>query len=179
MIYFITNRKLININNYINHIGEISKKVEYVIFREKDIEIEKARELINKITQIVDKKKLIINSFFQIANEIDCHGVHFTYRDYFEHNMKVNNGIKIGVSVHNENEIRVLNEKENIDYIIYGHIFNTNCKKDLESKGLEDLKKVVKLSKKEIIPVGGITPENKIEIEKLGINKVAIMSYYY
>jgi thiamine-phosphate pyrophosphorylase len=179
MIYFVTNRKLIEEDKYINHIKEVSKYVDYVIFREKDLDEDSAYKLVLDIIKVMDKKKLIINSFYNIANDIDCYGVHLPYKSFLENNSKVSNNIRIGVSIHSEEEVKVLNEFNNIDYLLYGHIFKSQCKEGLEPRGLEKLRVIKHISKLPVVPIGGINGDNFGRIKELGISDVGIMSYAY
>lgn len=179
MVYFITNRNLINEEKYIEHIEKVAKEVDYVVFREKDLDEERAYKLVLDILNIMDKDKLIINSFYEIANDVKCYGVHFPYVKYLEHHKKVQKGIKIGVSVHGEEEVRILNQYEDVEYIMFGHIFNSQCKKGVKPRGLDTLTRINKLSKFPVIAVGGINNDNIKDINKVGIERIALMSEFY
>lgn len=179
MVYLITNRNLINEEKYIEHIEKISKEVDYVIFREKDLDEERAYKLVLDILNLIDKDKLIINSFYDIANSVKCYGVHFPYVKYLEHHKKVQKGIKIGVSVHSEEEVISLNQYDDIEYIMFGHIFQSQCKSGVKPRGLEMLGRINNLSKFPVIAVGGINNGNIYDIKEVDIERIALMSEFY
>ena len=58
------------------------------------------------------------------------------------------------------------------NYIIVGHIFNTDCKKGLKPKGLDFLKEI----KIEVFAIGGIDFNNYSEVIKTGVTGVCMMS---
>lgn len=176
MFYLITNRKLCGEDRFLEVISEaVEGGIDAIIVREKDLSYSEllayAKE-INKITQ-ANKVKLIINNNIEVANEICADGFHMSYSRFV--NEKIGfEGVK-GVSIHSIEE-GIIAQELGADYVLAGHIFPTECKKDLEPRGIEFIKE---LKERLIIPVialGGITPENIMQLKGIGCNNYAVMS---
>ena len=132
-----------------------------IILREKDLSLEEYRELageVSKICKRVEESRLIIHNFYEIIleNGIDKNGSvnEFTslhmplwkleelYKNqpgvYAELRSKL---LHLGASCHSVEDAK-LAEKLGCTYIIAGHIYNTDCKKGLEGRGLGFLRDV-------------------------------------
>lgn len=62
-------------------------------------------------------------------------------------------------------------------YVTAGHIFPTDCKKGLPPKGLAFLQEISQEANVKVYALGGINPENMMEIKKTGADGVCLMSY--
>src|SRR5699024_7771434 len=65
---------------------------------------------------------------------------------------------------------------EQAQYVMYGHIFHTTCKKDLGPRGLRKLSELVHAVAIPVIAVGGITPDNIRAVMETGAAGAAVMS---
>lgn len=81
----------------------------------------------------------------------------------------------VGVSVHSADEA-ILAEKMGATYVTAGHIFVTDCKKSLEPRGTDFLKKVVSSVNIPVYGIGGISPDNIGKIQSTGAKGGCIMS---
>ncbi len=70
----------------------------------------------------------------------------------------------------------MLAEKLGCTYIIAGHIYDTDCKKGLEGRGLEFLKSVAESVDIPVYAIGGITTENISDVRNAGASGACIMS---
>ena len=166
-----------------------------IILREKDLSLEEYRELageVSKICKWVEESRLIIHNFYEIIleNGIDKNGSvnEFTslhmplwkleelYKNqpgvYAELRSKL---LHLGASCHSVEDAK-LAEKLGCTYIIAGHIYNTDCKKGLEGRGLGFLRDVVESVTIPIFAIGGITPENINDVRNTGAFGACIMS---
>ena len=166
-----------------------------IILREKDLSLEEYRELageVSKICKRVEESRLIIHNFYEIIleNGIDKNGSvnEFTslhmplwkleelYKNqpgvYAELRSKL---LHLGASCHSVEDAK-LAEKLGCTYIIAGHIYNTDCKKGLEGRGLGFLRDVVESVTIPIFAIGGITPENINDVRNTGASGACIMS---
>jgi thiamine-phosphate pyrophosphorylase len=194
----ITNRKLCK--DFYEQISEISKsELNYLIIREKDLNSEKLFDLALKVKEELKNTsiKIIINSNIDVAKKIGADGIQLSFKDFIDINNKLytentinsreevdnfefkGNKYKIykmvGVSIHSFEE-GMQAYKLGADYVIYGHVFQTDCKKDLLPRGVKEIED---LSKKIIIPViglGGIDEGNFKEVLNAGAKGIAIMS---
>ena len=172
----VTNRKLCD--DFYQRIREIAKenKIDYLVLREKDLIEEELEIMAARIKGILkdSKIKLIINSNVKIADNINAYGVQLSYKDYIEGKSKGYDKV-VGVSVHSLDEA-INAEKLGASYILYGHVFETDCKKDLKPRGLDELKNICEKLNINVFAIGGINKENYLEVLKVGTAGVAIMS---
>ena len=80
-----------------------------------------------------------------------------------------------GVSVHSPEEA-VRAEEKGASFLIAGHIFPTDCKKDLPPRGLEYLKDVCRAVSIPVFGIGGIAPENYQDVRETGASGACVMS---
>jgi len=176
MLYLITNRKLALNKDFYNIIDEaVRGGINAIILREKDLSSEELHKMAVKIKEIIGKKevKLIINSNLKVAESVEAHGFHTTFNSFINEKPCFNGSL--GVSVHSVEEA-IEAERHGANYILFGHIFETNCKKDLPPKGLELLMAMKREVNIPVIALGGINPENIKEVKKTGADGVAVMS---
>lgn len=171
----VTNRNLCE--DFYKRIDEISRSnLKYLILREKDLDDDELLLMAKRVKSILSNCsiKLIINNNINVANKVNSYGVHLSYKDFLKNNHKSFKGI-VGVSVHSfEEAIDV--ERKGADYIIYGHIYETNCKKGLKPRGLEELKKICAAINIPVYAIGGISEKNYYDVLRCGVSGVAIMS---
>ena len=171
----VTNRKLCH--DFYKRIGEISKSnLKYLILREKDLDDDELLLMAKRVKNILSNCgiKLIINTNINVANKVNSYGVHLSYKDFLSNKHKNFKGI-VGVSVHSlEEAIDV--ERKGADYIIYGHIYETSCKKGLRPRGVEELKKICITINIPVYAIGGINKKNYGDVLKCGVSGVAVMS---
>ncbi len=156
-MYLITNRHLCNEYRYFEVICEAVKSgVENIIIREKDLNNDELANLYRTIKDnLVDKglkANLIINSNIKVFEEVNADGIHLPFeifKQILKNKYKFDNKKILGISTHSINEIIYLekitrDKKIKIDYITLSHIYETDCKKNLNPKGLKILKEAKK-----------------------------------
>ena len=171
----VTNRKLCN--DFYKRIKEISKSnLKYLILREKDLEYKELLIMAKNVQSILKDSniKLIINSNVEVAEEVNAYGIQLSFKDFCENKGKNFNGIK-GVSVHSLSEA-IEAEKRGANYIIYGHVFNTDCKKGLKPRGLIEFKEICNKVNIPVYAIGGINKENYKSVLEIGADGVAVKS---
>lgn len=195
IIIGITNRGICK--NFYDQIRKISKSnINYLILREKDLNGNELFELSFKVKEILNDTniKLIINSNIEVAKEINADGIQLSFKDfinitnrqYSENIMKNEKNVDkfksigykyrmIGVSIHSLDEgIQAYNL--GADYVIYGHVFETNCKEGIPARGVNEIKELSKKIDIPIIGLGGISKNNFKEVIDSGAKGIAIMS---
>ena len=175
----ISNRKLCENENLEKQIEKIFSAYQRKIIlenfeivaltlREKDLYKNEYLKLVEKIYPICQKYRIDLilhqNYDLRLDNKYNVEGLHLSYNTFKSLNKNIRKELikkykKIGVSIHSIDEAK---EAENLGatYIVAGHIFKTDCKKDLEPRGLEFIQE---LSSALIIPIfaiGGINQEN-------------------
>lgn len=195
IIIGITNRNLSE--NFYGQISKISKsKLDYLIIREKDL---KENELLNLSLQIKERLKttnikIIVNSNMNIAKIIDADGIQLSFKDFtqIKNNLStkiekdINKDVnkleekgdiynKVGVSIHSFEEGKIAYEL-GASYVIYGHVFETDCKKGVDPRGVDEIEALSKVINIPIIGLGGINQKNFEKVINAGASGIAIMS---
>lgn len=158
----------------------ISASVDYVHIREKE---KKAGEIIRLIELLIKSgfpnQKLVINDRLDVALVTGIRNVHLPGCGIPVQKVKgAFPDIRTGVSVHSLEEA-VTAEKDGADYIMFGHIFQTNCKKGKAPKGVDVLRKITECVKIPVIAIGGIEPGNIKQVLEQRAAGAAVMSYIF
>lgn len=150
--------------------------MDRIILREKDLSIEELLIAAEKIKCITEENNisLIINGNMEVAQKINAEGFHIGFKKFMEE--KYDYSGLIGVSVHSLEEA-ILAEKNGADYILASHIFQTNCKKGLEPKGIKFIENIKSKVNIPVIALGGINEKNAKEVIVSGADGIAVMSY--
>lgn len=176
----ITNRKLCE--DFLKQIEKISfTNLDYLIVREKDLSTIELIDLCRIIKEKLKNSsiKIIVNSNIEAAVEVDAYGVQLSYQDFMsdkgiESKKKVNK-LMAGVSIHSYEE-GINAFKNGADYLVYGHVYETECKKGLQPRGVEEIKKLASDISIPIIGLGGINADNFKNVMRSGAQGIAIMS---
>ncbi|WP_404359402.1 thiazole tautomerase TenI [Cytobacillus firmus] len=119
--------------------------------------------------------KIVINDRVDVAWTYKT-GVHLAFHSLPVHVVKMHfPDMPTGCSVHSLEEAKEA-AKQGADYILFGHIFETDSKKGVSPRGtgsLEALKKAVEIP---VLAIGGIKPENVTEVLEAGADGIAVMS---
>ena len=191
----ISNRKLCENENLEKQIEKIFSAYERKIIlknfdivaltlREKDLDKNEYLKLIEKIYPICKRYgiNLILHQNYDLNldDKYNIEGIHLSYSIFksLSQNIKaelIKKYKRIGVSIHSLDEAK---EVENLgaSYVVAGHIFETDCKKGLEPRGL---KFVEDLSSKLTIPIfaiGGIDEKNSLSVINNGAFSICMMS---
>ena len=191
----ISNRKLCENENLEKQIEKISSAYEKkmilenfeivaLTLREKDLDKNEYLKLIEEIYPVCQKYKIDLilhqNYDLNLDEKYNIEGIHLSY-DIFK---SLNENIKaelikkykrIRVSVHSLEEAK---EVENLgaSYVVAGHIFETDCKKGLEPRGLNFIKDLSSILTIPIFAIGGIDEKNSQSVIDSGAFSVCMMS---
>lgn len=144
--------------NFLNSIENLAKSsVSAIILREKDMHEKEYLALAEDVKKICDKngKKLIIHKFISVAKQLGIKSIHIPFSEFTADNSLHSYFEKIGTSVHSVGDAAFA-EKAGADYIIAGHIFATDCKKEAPPRGTEFLNKVCNAVNIPVYAIGGI-----------------------
>lgn len=191
----ISNRKLCENENLEKQIEKIFSAYERKIIlknfdivaltlREKDLNKNEYLKLIEKVYPICQKYKINLilhqNYDLNLDDKYKIDGIHLSYNIFKSLNENIKAELikkykRIGVSIHSLDEAK---EVENLgaSYVIAGHIFETDCKKGLEPRGLkfiEDLSSALSIP---IFAIGGIDEKNSLSVINSGAFGVCMMS---
>lgn len=191
----ISNRKLCENENLEKQIEKIflayEKKIILKNFeivaltlREKDLNKNEYLKLIEKIYPICQKYKINLilhqNYDLNLDDKYNIEGIHLSYSIFKSLNQNIKAELikkykRIGISVHSLNEAKDV-ESLGASYVVAGHIFETECKKGLEPRGLkfiEDLSSTLTIP---IFAIGGIDEKNSLSVINNGAFSICMMS---
>ena len=191
----ISNRKLCENENLEKQIEKIFsayerkiilKKFEIVALtlREKDLNKNEYLKLIEKIYPICKRYgiNLILhhNYDLNLDDKYNIEGIHLSYSIFKSLNQNIKAELikkykRIGVSVHSLNEAKEV-ESLGASYVVAGHIFETDCKKGLEPRGLKFIKDLSSALSIPIFAIGGIDEKNSLSVINNGAFSVCMMS---
>ena len=191
----ISNRKLCKNENLERQIEKIflayEKKIILKNFeivsltlREKDLDKNEYLNLVEKIYPICKKHKINLilhqNYNLNLDDRYMIKGLHLSYEIFKSLNKNIREGLikkykRIGVSIHSLDEAK---EVENLgaSYIVAGHIFETDCKKGLEPRGLKFVEELSSILTIPIFAIGGIDEKNSQSVIDSGAFSVCMMS---
>ncbi len=168
----ITNRRLTD--DLLRQIEILHKSdYEYIILREKDLHEEEYIALAKGAIEISDK--IILHSFIDAAMELDYKKIHLPYPLFEKNISRVKDFDIIGVSTHSADEA-LMCQKYGASYITYSHIFETDCKKGIAPKGLDELEKICRIISIPVYALGGINEKNAQSCIEVGAFGVCMMS---
>ena len=191
----ISNRKLCENENLEKQIEKIFSAYQRKIIlenfeivsltlREKDLNKNEYLKLVEKIYPICQKYRIDLilhqNYDLRLDNKYNVEGLHLSYNTFKSLNKNIREELikkykKIGVSIHSIDEAKEV-EMLGATYIVAGHIFKTDCKKDLEPRGLKFIQELSLILTIPIFAIGGINQENSHLVINSGAFDVCMMS---
>jgi thiamine-phosphate pyrophosphorylase len=171
----VTQRSLCG-DGFLEHIERVlAAKPKYLVLREKDLSAEEYECLARDVLKLCNRYNvpLICNSFYEVAGKIGAYGIQLPLSlaragGYDRLNC-------LGISVHSVDEALEA-QALGADYITYGHIFATDCKKGLAPRGVDALAEVCSAVEAPVYAIGGITPQNAPDVIASGARGVCLMS---
>ena len=191
----ITNRKLCENENLEKQIKKIFSAYEKKIIlknfeivaltlREKDLDKNEYLNLVKKIYPICKKYGIDLilhqNYDLNLDEKYNIEGIHLSYEIFKSLNKNIREKLikkykRIGVSIHSLEEAKDV-ENLGATYVVAGHIFETDCKKGLEPRGLNFIKELSSILTIPIFAIGGINKENSNLVLNSGAFGVCMMS---
>lgn len=179
MLFVITSSNLCT-DDFLSRIESIaSAKPNRIILREKQLSPDEYMHLALECKKICEKYSVpfSINSFTDIAEKTGVSDIHIPLSVLEKNPSLVSKFKTVGVSVHSVDDAKKA-EKLGASYVIFGHIFPTDCKKDLAPRGTELLKNVVSSVDIPVLAIGGITKERINQILNTGADGICVMSHF-
>lgn len=162
---------------FIEKVIQVHSSVDYIHLRERSWNASDYIEVIGKLVGAgIRKDKIIVNDRIDIAVTERIGGVQLA-----SHSIEIQKvkqyfpDLYTGCSVHSVIEAK---EKERLgaDFLIFGHIFETNSKVGLPPRGLKQLKDLTSSVTIPVIAIGGIKPSNVQSILDMGASGIAVLS---
>lgn len=179
MLFVITSSNLCT-DDFLSRIESIaSSHPNRIILREKQLSPNEYMHLALECKKICDKYNVpfSVNGFYEIAKKIAVSDIHIPLSVLEENPSLISQFKTVGASVHSVIEAQKA-EKLGASYVIFGHIFPTDCKKDLAPRGTGLLKAVVSSVDIPVLAIGGITKERIPEVMNTGAKGICVMSHF-
>jgi len=183
-IIAVTNRNLCRygLSEQIDRIGTMGVNIEkpdMIILREKDLPENEYERLAIMVREKCRKYEIecILHTYINIAIRLKCRKIHLTVLVLKENSWCLKHFDEVGVSVHSVEEA-IWAEKNGAAYVIAGHIFETDCKKGVPSRGLLFINKVCNSVSIPVYAIGGIDNEKIKLLKDTDIAGVCIMLGY-
>ena len=191
----ISNRKLCENENLEKQIEKIFSaykrkiiledfEIVALTLREKDLDKNEYLNLVKKIYPICERYRIDLilhqNYDLNLDEKYKIEGIHLSYDNFKSLNKNIREELikkykRIGVSIHSLEEAREV-ESLGASYIVAGHIFETDCKKGLESRGLKFVENLSSILTIPIFAIGGIDEKNSQFVIDSGAFGVCMMS---
>lgn len=177
-IICVTNRKLCK-GEFLERVENIAQAgPKAVILREKDLGEKEYTVLAERVMEICKKygTLCILHSFAEVARNLKADGLHVPLSLLCKINGRQKACFKhLGTSCHSIEEAKEA-ERLGCTYLIAGHIFPTDCKKNVPPRGLGFLKEVCNNVTVPVYAIGGISHKNFVSVKEAGAWGGCVMS---
>lgn len=177
-ILCVTNMSLCQ-EDFLIRIDKIAReKPQAIILREKNLSENEYRELAVKVMGICRKygTVCILHSFIRTAINLKADSIHLPLPVLRQMSREEKTKFSvIGASCHSVQDA-IEAEKLGCTYITAGHIFDTDCKKDLPGRGLDFLSDVCESVSIPVYAIGGISHDNFADVRQAGAKGACVMS---
>lgn len=149
-----------------------------IILREKDLEPIAYQDLARQVISICQSSRApcILHGNPEAAGALGVESIHLPMPVLRSLSQRQRECFRVlGASCHSVEEAREA-ETLGCTYIIAGHVFATDCKKDLNPRGLRFLQEVCRGVHIPVWAIGGITPENIRAVLDTGARGGCVMS---
>lgn len=146
-----------------------------VILREKDLSAEAYLALAEKVLSACEDSgvELTLHAFPDVAEKLHVPRLHMPL-SLLTSDMSSRFPV-LGTSVHSLEQLQKA-ESLGVSYVTLGHIFPTDCKKDLAPRGLAFLSEICSQTDLPVYAIGGISAKNLPDVMHAGAFGACIMS---
>lgn len=175
-ITVVTNRHLCEEDFLVQIERLLAAGIDRLILREKDLSEEeylRLAEAVMRLCAIYDTE-CTLHTFAQVAEEVGCSSVHLPMRVLRE-TKRGRAWRTVGTSIHSLCEAQEAIHL-GADYLIAGHIFETECKRGVKGRGVGFLQEVSEAVEVPVYAIGGITADNVGLLGGTGMAGICVMS---
>ncbi|HLR64280.1 MAG TPA: thiamine phosphate synthase [Pseudogracilibacillus sp.] len=164
-----------SLDEFVGKVKLIHKQIDYVHIREKMWTDDLYMTCINNLlTEGLPKQKIILNNRPILAQKMGLDHIHLPAAKLYEAMERYEQSVSY--SVHNIAEARQA-ERRGASFVLAGHIYATDSKKDIQPRGLELLKVLRSQLTIPVIAIGGIRQEYVAQVLQAGASGIALLSH--
>jgi len=152
--------------------------VDQIVLREKDLEEREYEKLAEQVLSVCQdfSVKCSLHQNIQTAKRLCAGSLHLSLQLAMKNQQELRNFKWLGISTHSLGQVEEA-QKCGADYVFYGHVFATDCKRGVPPRGLDALREICKAAKIPVYAIGGISPENAGKALEAGASGVCVMSW--
>ncbi|WP_282936795.1 thiamine phosphate synthase [Paenibacillus sp. RC67] len=154
-----------------------TQAIDVLHIREKALGAKEITEWFASLQPLFRESAVYINDRLDAALAVQAPGVQLAYNSLSVSDSRriLPAAARIGCSVHSVKEALTA-AREGADYVLFGHIFESNSKPGLPPRGVKALTEVVNACNLPVIAIGGIEPDNVEEVLSTGCAGIAVLS---
>lgn len=166
-----------SIGTFVHISSLVHSYVDYIHVREKHRSAKEIGIIVEKLLKAgVPAQKVVVNDRVDVAVVYGVGGVQLAHHSLSPGRVKERFPfLHVGRSVHTFAEAKQA-ENEGADYVVFGHIYETNCKEGLKPRGLSSLRQLTCNVHIPVIAIGGIKPMHVRDVFMAGAKGIAVMS---
>ena len=152
-------------------------KPQAILLREKDLGEADYEVLAREVQERCAPwgVRLVVRRYVGVARRLGLRQVHLSMAELRQAEPGTLTELQVGVSIHSVEEAM---EAQSLGaaYLVAGHIYATDCKKELAPRGLEFLREVCRTVHVPVFAIGGVTAERVVELLECGAAGCCVMS---
>ena len=156
--------------------------VHLVQVRERDLDGGPMTRLTERCVDAVrgTRARVLVNDRVDVALAAGAHGVHLRGDSMNAARVRwmVPPAFLIGRSVHTVEEAVEVSGRGALDYLIFGHVFETTSKPGQDAAGLDQLARVSAATTLPVLAVGGVSPPRAAGVARAGAAGVAAIGLF-
>ena len=174
----VTNRRLCQ-GDFLDRIRLLCHAgLDQIILREKDLPQAEYEKLAERVLEVCQNTSVLclLHQHIETAKKLRCFQIHLPVPELLAHQEAIENFARVGTSVHSLEQLEIA-EKCHADYVLFGHVFPTDCKKGMPARGTQALQDICQRATIPVYAIGGIAPENASKAIEAGACGVCVMSW--
>ena len=180
LLYLVTDRSWLKGKTLLSEVEKcLDAGVTFLQLREKDLEESAFLEEAIQIGQAAKKRHIpfLINDNIEVAIKSGADGVHVGQHDMAAKDVRAMIGPDkiLGVSAQTV-EQAIAAQRAGADYLGVGAVFHTSTKLDAADVDLQTLRAICDAVSIPVVAIGGIGPDNIMQLSGSGIDGVAVIS---
>ena len=173
----VTQRSLCS-DDFLERIRRLAQaKPQAILLREKDLGEADYEVLAREVQERCAPwgVRLIVRRYVGVARRLGLRQVHLSMEELRQAEPGMLTELQVGVSIHSVEEATEA-QALGAAYLVAGHIYATDCKKELEPRGLDFLREVCQTVSIPVFAIGGVTAERVPELLACGAAGCCVMS---